>query len=271
MVSSARSSERVGSGAGGKRTVLAGPGLQDLDDERSLRVGAGGGRRSGDGVRRRFLDGIFRGSDSLALSPRTRHCFMRCDDDARTGDVAGGGRGLGIQGGRRSKAGRESRGLTLSEHLRAFRQIRSKNICPPRANVSANVSIQEVEPESCHHLIRIVEHGVRGGKRTVLAGPGLKDLDDERSLRVGAGGGMRRGDGVRRRFFDGTFCGSDFLALSPRARHFFMRCDDARAGDDAMPRLVSLWARLLGVPDSSHRDAGRGRRGRKDVDPRPGK
>ncbi len=48
MVSSARSSERVGCGAGGKRTVLAGPGLQDLDDERSLRVGAGGGRRTGD-------------------------------------------------------------------------------------------------------------------------------------------------------------------------------------------------------------------------------
>jgi hypothetical protein len=74
--------------ARGKRTVLAGPGLQDLDDERSLRVGAGGGTRSGDGVRRRFLDGTFRGSDFLAFSPRTCHFFTRCDDDARTGDVA---------------------------------------------------------------------------------------------------------------------------------------------------------------------------------------
>ena len=80
-----------------------------------------------------------------------------------------------------------------------------------------------------------------GGKRTVLAGPGLQDLDDERSLRVGAGGGTRSGDGVRRRFFDGIFRGSDFLALSPRTRHFFMRCDDAHAGDVAMPRLFSLW------------------------------
>ncbi len=74
---------------------------------------------------------------------------------------------------------------------------------------------------------------VSGGKRTVLVGPGLQDLDDEPSLRIGAGGGMRSGDGVRRRFLDGTFCGSDFLALSPRTRHFFMRCDDARTSDVA--------------------------------------
>ena len=68
-----------------------------------------------------------------------------------------------------------------------------------------------------------------GGRRTIL------DLDDERSPRVGAGGGMRRGDGVRRRFFDGTFHGLDFLALSPRVCHFFMRCDDGRSRDICGP------------------------------------
>ena len=47
-----------------------------------------GGTRSGDGVRRRLFDWIFCGSDFLAFSIRTRHFLMRCDDDARTGDVA---------------------------------------------------------------------------------------------------------------------------------------------------------------------------------------